>query len=291
MLAKRKKGIRLCAICCSMFVLFTSFPNNRTIMAASNMSISTYEVKYLLDSSKVLNSAKNLDSTYRNLFQTGSDYTTTNVMYLDTKDRDFNQEGWINRIRVKEDANEFELIFKKRYPVSGTDIKGALTTAKEEGFTSSDTNYTAEIDWGYSKMTLSIKCEKTKSNKDYKDLELPSKSEAIKIIKDKMPGKEEHWGYNNWGTDKIDNASKVGPLKYKKYKGTCNGIKVVIEIWPVKNSLTGITNYITELSFKTTSYDTASSLRSSFMNYLDKEGILIHEDSLKTQTVMDAYLG
>lgn len=289
MLSKVSKRMRLYSVCCIMVILFSAMPD-KTVYAA-NMKISSYEVKYLLDSSKVLNSSKNLKSTYRDLFNTGSSYSKTSVLYLDTKDRDFNNEGWINRIRVKEDASEFELTFKKRYSVSGTNVNDALSTANSEGFTSSDTNYSAEVDWGYSKMTLSIKCEKTKSNKGYDDLELPSKSDAIKIVKDKMPGKEDDWLYSNWGTDTIDDASKVGPLQYKKYKGTYNGTEVVIEIWPITNQSTGTTNYVTELSFKATSYSTASSLRSDLMNYLDNQGILVHGDSLKTQAIMDAYLG
>lgn len=61
-------------------------------------------------------------------------------------------------------------------------------------------------------------------------------------------------------------------------------------MWPVYTERTVSTEYITEVSFKEDDFETASSNREKVMDALDTEGILMHEDSLKTQKILDAYL-
>lgn len=289
MIEIRKKFRKLVVFVC-VIMISAVFALDTTVYAKENMNPG-YEVKFLLDSEQVLNSDKLLKKTYRNMFETGSDYSTIGVLYLETEERDFGNQGWVNRIRIKEDASEFELTYKKRYAIENGNVEEALNLANQEGFDISDTNYEAEVDWGYSKMTLSLSCNKTKSNKGYDELELPKKKEAISIIKDKMPGKEDDWLYDSWGTSTISSAKKAGPLYYTKYTGEYNNYKVVIEIWPIEDQTTGEVTYITELSFKEDDYQNAARMRSDLMSYLEEAGILLHEDSLKTQTIMDAYLG
>ena len=260
-----------------------------TVHAAKNMT-PTYEVKFLLDSNQVLNSDHLLKKEYRNYFETGSDYLTMGILYMDTEMQDFNNQGWINRIRVKEGKSDFELTYKKRYSIQNGNIEEALTLANQEGFDATDTNYSAEIDWGYSKMTLSLSCKKEKSNTDYDDLELPKKNAAIDMMKDKMPGKEEDLLYENWGKDTIENAKKAGPVYCYRYEGDYDGTDIDIEIMPIENQASGEITYVTEASFKSDDYSEASEIRENMMNDLDELGILKHEDSLKTQMILDAYL-
>lgn len=119
-------------------------------------------------------------------------------------------------------------------------------------------------------------------------MELPGRKDAIEIIKDNMPGKEEDWKEKNWGKDLIDAAEKCGPIYYLKYEGELEGIDIDLEIWPVETN--DSTEYITEVSFKEDNYDDAAENREKVMNALEKQGILKHEDSLKTQKILDAYL-
>ncbi|MDO4333345.1 MAG: hypothetical protein Q4C58_11775 [Eubacteriales bacterium] len=259
------------------------------VQAKENM-IPDYELKFLLNSDMVLNSDDELKKDYRNLFNTGKSYDKISVLYIETAEYDFSEQGWYNRIRVKEDADEFELTYKKRYSISDGDIEAALTLANQEGFDISDTNYEAEVDWGYEKMTLSLSRNKEASNKGYDDLELPKKGDAIDILKSNMPGKEENWLYDNWGTDTIEEGKKCGPLTYLKYKGDISGIDIVVEIWPITNKTSGETTYLTELSFKEDDYAAAVQNRQLVMDYLEQAGILLHEDSLKTQRILAAYL-
>lgn len=284
---RKLKQIEIVICILSMLITGSYFEINS--YAAENM-IPTYEVKFMLDSEQVLNSDHLLKKTYRNLFETGSNYETVGVLYLETKNRDFGAQGWINRIRIKEGASDFELAYKKRYKVTDHNLDEALSTANTEGFDITDTNYLAEVDWGYSNMTLSLTREKSKTNSDYNDMELPKKDAAIKMIKDEMPGKEKDWLYDGWGKELIEVAKKAGPVYYQKYKGTYDGKKVVVEIWPIENQSTKETTYITEMSFKAVTYEEAQRRRIDLMNYLDGMGILCHKDSLKTQLIIDAYI-
>ncbi len=263
---------------------FTAF----NVSAKENM-IPNYEVKLLLDSDMVLNSDDSLKKTYRDLFGTGKDYEEIGTLYIDTDNLSFQTEGWTNRIRIKENSNDFDLTYKKRYSIQGQDITTALTQANNEGFDISDTNYEAQVDWGYEKMTLSLSCKKTASAKDYNEMELPSKKDAIAMLKDKMPGKLENWLYKNWGKDTIEDGRKYGPIYYSKYSGEYKGIDVDIEIWPLYNKETQKIEMVTELSFKADDYTEASSYRTDLINYLDDLGVLLHYDSLKTQKILLNY--
>lgn len=267
---------------CSIF--FTN-----TVYAKENM-VPNYEMKFLLDSEQVLNDNYELNSEYRDFFDTGKKYDTVGVLYLETEDYGFSNEGWYNRIRINEDSDKFDLTYKKRYSIENGNIDAALTKANEEGFDISDTNYEAQVDWGYSKMTLSLSNKKEENNNNYDAMELPGRKDAIEIIKDNMPGKEEDWGEKNWGKTLIDDAKKCGPIYYYKYEGEVEGITIDLEIWPVYTESTDSTEYITEVSFKEDDYNVASANRDKVMNELERKGILKHEDSLKTQKILDAFL-
>lgn len=255
-------------------------------VAAQNI-VPDYEVKLLLDSAKVLNSDNLFKKDYRNLFNTGKDYETIGVLYIDTEDYDFNAEGWINRIRIKENSSAFELTYKKRYSIQNQNVNSALSLANTQGFDITDTNYDAQVDWGYQNMTLSLSCKKEKSNSGYDELELPKKTKGIEMLKEEMPGKLEDWVYNNWGKDTIDNGKKYGAVYYSKYSGSFNGIDVDIEIWPISNKTTGTVELVTEISFKQDSFGEASYYRNQLISYLDSLGILLHYDSLKTQKILN----
>ena len=95
------------------------------IYAESNM-IPNYEVKLLLDPDIVVNSDDNLKKIYRDIFNTGKSYNEIAVEYLDTYNKEFNNEGWVNRIRIKENKDKFELTYKKRYKIFNQNINDAL---------------------------------------------------------------------------------------------------------------------------------------------------------------------
>ena len=247
-----------------------------------------FEIKFLLDSDQVLTDEHLLTDDFRALIGAGTDYRSIDVIYLETEGRDFLNEGWVNRIRRKENKKKIECTCKKRYSLSGEDaaaIRAALAQAEADGFVFSDTAYSAQIDWGFSKMTLSAEKEVSGKYKDYRSLSQFSTADAIKFFEKTMPDEERDWGEKRWGAAMLAQAQKVGPLQYRRIKGSWEGTEADVEIWPMKDG------YITELSFKVTGLAAASVLRERMTALLEEKGVLLHMDSLKTQTILDTFPG
>ena len=247
-----------------------------------------FEIKFLLDSDQVLTDEHLLTDDFRALIGAGTDYRSIDVIYLETEGRDFLNEGWVNRIRWKENKKKIECTCKKRYSLSGEDaaaIRAALAQAEADGFVFSDTAYSAQIDWGFSKMTLSAEKEVSGKYKDYRSLSQFSTADAIKFFEKTMPDEERDWGEKRWGAAMLAQAQKVGPLQYRRIKGSWEGTEADVEIWPMKDG------YITELSFKVTGLAAASVLRERMTALLEEKGVLLHKDSLKTQMILDTSPG
>jgi hypothetical protein len=94
----------------------------------------SFEVKLLLDSSKVLDSKNVLKQDVLTAFAITSPPTNINVLFLDTDTKEIYRAGWSPRLRKIEGKRGFELTYKKRYPVVDEAIDDALTAANADGF-------------------------------------------------------------------------------------------------------------------------------------------------------------
>lgn len=250
------------------------------------------EVKFLLDENLVLDENNDLTPAYQELFGTGDEYITGTLMYLETPERSFIDEGWINRLRWRGDKKKPSLTCKKRYSVEGDDLDGALAKALADGFDASDDEvYEAEVDWSFDSMTLGFtnetKFELPEGMDDLAQLDLAG---ALAIAHDNMPAEEANWAGENWGLEAIMNARIVGPLVYKRYTGTFEGHEVHVEVWPSPNGKGGF-DHIAELSYKSDSFDEAKSLRPEMRELISNAGVLVEKSALKTNAIIDAYLG
>ncbi|MFJ2047185.1 CYTH domain-containing protein [Paenibacillus sp. O199] len=255
--------------------------------AAAN-AVPAYEVKFLAKPELVLNT----DGTPRSeVIQTlGLNSTARNISaeYFDTNALNLNQAGWDVRFRKKDDKNNYELTYKKRYPVINGDVNAALTLANQEGFNASDDNYEAEIDWGYGKQTLSFSNTK-KVDTNATGVQLPSQQEALSMLLDKLPGKLKNWSSSNWGKQQLTASRAYGPVTFQRYEGTWNGQELTLEVWPIRNAAgTGVEN-IVEISFKTADSTEVSGLRTQLMQVLANKNWLIPADGLKTQLILERY--
>ncbi|OME79985.1 hypothetical protein BK122_21115 [Paenibacillus pabuli] len=255
--------------------------------AAAN-AVPAYEVKFLAKPELVLNT----DGTPRSeVIQTlGLNSTARNISaeYFDTNALNLNQAGWDVRFRKKDDKNNYELTYKKRYPVINGDVNAALTLANQEGFDASDDNYEAEIDWGYGKQTLSFSNTKKVDTKAT-GVQLPSQQEALSMLLDKLPGKLKNWSASNWGKQQLTASRAYGPVTFQRYEGTWNGQELTLEVWPIRNAAgTGLEN-IVEISFKTADSTAVSGLRTQLMQVLENKNWLIPADGLKTQLILERY--
>jgi len=255
--------------------------------AAAN-AVPAYEVKFLAKPELILNT----DGTPRSeVIQTlGLSSTARNISaeYFDTNALNLNQAGWDVRFRKKDDKNNYELTYKKRYPVINGDVNAALTLANQEGFDASDDNYEAEVDWGYGKQTLSFSNTKKVDTKAT-GVQLPSQQEALSMLLDKLPGKLKNWSSSNWGKQQLTASRAYGPVTFQRYEGTWNGQELTLEVWPIRNAAgTGLEN-IVEISFKTADSTAVSGLRTQLMQVLENKNWLIPADGLKTQLILERY--
>jgi hypothetical protein len=258
------------------------------VQGASNM-VPDYEVKLLLDPTAVLGTDFKLTPTVLSTFSMPTTVTKMNVQFLDKNDKIIYNEGWSPRIRKTENENNFELTYKKRYAITGGNIDAALTTANTEGFDSSESNYEAQVEWGYQKQTLSISRKKSYSDSGYSGMDLPGTSNSQAMLINEAPGKFEDWKSNNWGTDALAVSRIYGPVLAKRSIGTWSSMELYIEVWPIKDAAGTGTEYIVEASFKTTSRTTASTKQASLVTFLQGKGWFLAQDSLKTQLIMDRY--
>ncbi|WCT57243.1 hypothetical protein PQ456_06960 [Paenibacillus kyungheensis] len=272
-------------------VLFAGLyiPQSTSVVDAKAANLTpTYEVKFMLDDD-ILNSDLTIQSEVQNAFDLPAKAQKIAVEYFDTSDKQLDSEGWNVRFRKKEDKDNFEMTYKKRYSIANGDINAALTLANQQGFDASDTNYEAEVDWGYSKQTLSLSNDK-KSKATTSGATLPTDSKALSLLVDNLPGKLKKWkDGSSWGEKQLKASRSYGPVMASKYEGSWNGIDVDVEIWPIRNASGTGTEPVIEISFKTDDYNTAATDRQQLMNYLNQEGWLVPQDSLKTQLVLDRY--
>lgn len=248
----------------------------------------TYEVKIDLTAS-ALDASHNPTAAVKAAFGITGSAESRSYAYYDTGAQELNGEGWDVRLRHKS-GSDFEETYKMRFPVVGGDIDAALDEADDAGFDSGDTNYDAEVDWGYAKQTLSFSNEKSHSDSGYSGTAMPSSSTGRSWLVDEIPGKLEDWESGDWGKDVLKDSVAHGPVTSKVYDGAWESSDdASIEVLPVVGASGTGTEYVVELSFKTDDYDDAAQLHKDAIAAADAHGWLYHGDILKTQEVLDRY--
>lgn len=254
--------------------------------AAGNM-VPDYEVKLLMDPTVVLGSDFKLKSEVLSTFAMPTAVTKMNVQFLDDEEQTIYSTGWSPRIRKKEGESDYDLTYKKRYAVSGDDIDGALTLANSEGFDTDTSKYEAQIEWGYQKKTLSLSNDKTAPGPS--GMDLPDVGDSQAMLIDEAPDKFIDWTSDNWGTTELKTARIYGPVLAKRSTGTWSGVKLYVEVWPIKAASGSGIDYIVEASFKTDTRSDASTKHGQLMDLLQDKGWFLAQDSLKTQLIMERY--
>jgi hypothetical protein len=256
---------------------------------AANM-VPEYEVKLLLDPDVVLDADNQLISDVHDAFDLPQSYQVRMTQYHDTDDLEINEEGWIVRMRRREgqDDDRIRLTYRKRYPILDGDIDAALDQANADGFTAEDTNYDAEVDWGYQNQTLSISRDKNEPT-DLPGLDMPAGPAARDILIDRIPGKMDRWGGSGWGSSMLEGSRVYGPVELHRYIGEWEGHDVQIEVTAMRDEAGTGEEYFAEASFDTADFDEATDVRAGLIDELDRAGWFLPEDALKTQLVLSRY--
>ena len=90
-------------------------------------------------------------------------------------------------------------------------------------------------------------------------------------------------GYND--IEKYKDIQVVGPVRFLRYEGALGKQSVRIEVWPVPSETGGI-RYTAELSRACKNLMEAAEIRIKLIEKLDRMGILIHGDNLKTKMIL-----
>ena len=259
-----------------------------TPAAADANAVPTYEVKIDLTTA-ALDASHNPTAAVKAAFGITGSAKARSYEYFDTSALDLNAQGWDVRLRHKS-GSDFEESYKKRFPVTNGDIDAALDEADAEGFDSSDTNYDAEVDWGYAQQTLSFSNEKSHSGSGYSGTSMPSSSTGRSWLVNEIPGKLDDWLDKNWGSDTLGASRAHGPVTSQVWSGAWESSDdASLEVLPVKNAAGTGTDYVVELSFKTDDHTDAAQLHSDAIAAADAHGWLYHGDILKTQLILDRY--
>ena len=174
----------------------------------------------MLDSDLVLDGNHLLKQEYLDLFEVDDSYKTFSLAYYETQERDFFQEGWINRLRLKyeEDAEkDFKLTYKKRYSVPENDLTAAVHLAETEGFDLLSGLWEPQIDWGYTGMTLSLSAEAAVPTGGKKTIADLNPEDGFAMMLENMPEQEQDWKGEHRGSDLFESAVMVGPIFFNRY--------------------------------------------------------------------------
>ena len=243
------------------------------------------EIKLLLDSDRVLGEDHQLTESMLKTFHMEDAPRSIEVIYLDTPERDYLKAGWVSRIRVKEGKPKYTITYKMRYPVRDSDVDAALAVASADGLTLRESPYPAEIDWGYSKMTLSFAANAEAKTEKVPDLSLLTPDQAVQMAVQYLPSAVKAQASDGLGNEKYKDIQVVGPVQFLRYEGALGKQNVRIEVWPMSSEEGGI-RYTAELSRACKSLMEAAEIRLKLIEKLDKMGILIHGDNLKTQMIL-----
>ncbi|GGF32913.1 hypothetical protein [Williamsia phyllosphaerae] len=275
----------------SLRVLVTAAATVVSITAAAGVASADanatpdYEVKLDLLASS-LDSSGVPSAAVRSAFGLSSTASSRSYEYFDTSSGALGAQGWSVRLRHKTGKN-LELNYKKRFDVSNDDVTSALDTANRAGFDSSDTNYDAQVDWGYSRQELSFSNDKSASGSNYSGTSLPAVSTARSLLVTNIPGKLDDWTGKHWGTDRLTESAAHGPVTTKVYSGSWQGTEPSIEVLTVPAASGSGTQTVIELSFTADTRSEAAGLRAKAISLTDSNAWLYHGDILKTELILD----
>lgn len=274
-------------------------------------SLPDYEIKLLLDPSKVLDKSNDLTPALLNHFKIGPTPQQSTIQFLDAPSKDLSTSGWLVRMRREQSrCDKIEITYKKRYSIATKDtssvttasasgpIDAALRTATSDFCEQHHEHklFAAQIEWGYTKQDLSIARDKSVSADAYPALSLPSEAESRKLIMDAAPEAFLSWrdldwrGQKGWRGLLISKAKIYGPVHARLWSGNFKGVELDVEIWPVPKARgSEEMENVVEVSFKTKGAKEAEMDREELIGVLKRQGWLLLEDGMKTEMMLERY--
>ena len=261
-----------------------------------------YEVKFLVAPDLVLNESGEYIEEFKNLFTNFELKGTTRMSYYDTEDLALNQEGWTIRIRKKSNKKAQQCTFKKRYPninktsvLKQSNVDKALNVALKDGFNTLNTGFgnDCEIDYGYSKATLSYSYNLDIATTGKENVDIPNQEDSIAFITANVPSDLKL---------PLEGIREHGAVELTSYSAMMdNVVEVAVESMTIKATKDSEElETIIEVSFKLEDYvgeivegksdlELVNELRETLYNLLHDNGYLLEKDGLKTTAVLERY--
>ncbi len=231
------------------------------------------EVKLLLNEDAVMDEGFHLKKEFMKHFNLSKRAAEMKIWYLDTEDQTLEGEKWLVRYRYHEDF-DLELTYKKRY--AEDEFQRVAPTSRGQKFLK---KAQPEVDMGLDDNTYSFSFTESLPMKHrYRELDL---DEAKKWAIKRCPPILENWLKHNWGFQRLRDSVLYGPVHAMEYKGTYEGLDIVIEIWQLDG-------YFPELSFNVAT-DKAEKKQAKVKRVLEENGWLKPESILKTKLLFDSY--
>lgn len=276
----------------SMFLIVGTLMQPSPAVAADAATAENYQVKLRVDDS-VLDANGNLTVKAAKLFgipgAAGSPGApqVEQAVYVDTPDSRFAHDGWSVRFRHKEGKDKFDLTYKYRLQLRGNtlseqSVDEALSSAKESGFDSADTNYDPQVDASYLTSTLDFSNKKSANCDTNTKCAFPAPDKIVDILDDKLPGK---FTKQTRTTLKDAGAVVSQAITQRSWPVT------VDEKTPADLEVTHMSGgWFVELTAETSKRADAEDMRATLTSDLEVHGILRHGDAFKTQLVLDGTL-
>ena len=260
-----------------------------------------YEVKFLVNPDLILdNSTKEPNAEFLALFEGMSLKSTTKMSYYDTPDLALNNAGWTIRIRKKSNKKAQQCTFKKRYSkinkkttLSQGDVNKSVKKATREGFnTLTPFIGGCEIDYGFSKCTLSYSADYNIAETGKGNTDIPDSTTSIQFINANKPA---------IFTEDLATIREHGAVTLTTYEGTFKGVvAVALDVMTIKDELGSGTETICEVTFKLEDYTgvryekqtdlmLVNKLREELRAVLVEKGYLLEKDGLKTNMILQRY--
>lgn len=260
-----------------------------------------YEVKFLVNPDLILDSStKQPNAEFLALFTGMALKGTTKMSYYDTEDLALNNAGWTIRIRKKSNKKAQQCTFKKRYSkinkkstLTQGDVNKSVKSATREGFnTLTPFIGGCEIDYGFSKCTLSYSADYNIAETGKGNTDIPDSATSIQFINTNKPA---------IFTEDLSGIREHGAVTLTTYEGTFKGVvAVALDVMTIKDELGTGTETICEVTFKLEDYTgvryekqtdlmLVNKLREELRAVLVEKGYLLEKDGLKTNMILQRY--
>lgn len=248
-----------------------------------------YEVKFLLNPAAVLGPTGDPGPAVLAALGIAGPPAALRMAFLDSPGRELHAERWLVRVRTGGGGPGAEVTYKRRYPVAGTDVAGALAVAARQGFDAAEPDYGAEVEWGADRMTLTVARTKGLDGGAF-----PAPAAAGRLAADLLPGRLARWARDGWAAAVLADAHLFGPVAGRRWTGDMGdaGIdrKLRLEVWAVRAADGAGEDPVVEVSFKKDDRGSAAAARDTLRRLLDaRGGWLAAEAALKTETILDRY--